>query len=205
MDGDPIRSCSAVERPMRARPRHSRGRFRERTDKFFNGTFPDPAGSFCVDPVEPSDEEREAGGRRRRACLHERNHARGEPGARAVGASVESTPPRRRRARKQGVGIDATLSLRAAPSRWWACPQVARRDRAARPGAARSWRRADRPPPGALSLPDRVVDDPARLRQRPAPARPRFRRARRRRRRLHRSRRPRGAAGAGALPAPRVR
>jgi glyoxylase-like metal-dependent hydrolase (beta-lactamase superfamily II) len=140
----------------------------------FNGTLIlDPSGNLCVDPVEPSDEERErlvAEGVER-VLLTNRNHTRAANLVRELtGASVEIHASDADHARKQGVGIDSTLeaTARVGPFTLVGVPgkspgEVALHDPAR--GLLIVGDALIGNPPGALSLlPDRVVDDPARLR-----------------------------------------
>jgi glyoxylase-like metal-dependent hydrolase (beta-lactamase superfamily II) len=140
----------------------------------FNGTLVlDPAGNLCVDPVEPSDEEMErllAEGVER-ILLTNRNHTRAANQVREhTGASVEIHASDADYARKQGVGIDATLEEtgRVGPFTLVGVPgkspgEIALHDPAR--GLLIVGDALIGHPAGRLSLlPDRVVDDPARLR-----------------------------------------
>ena len=133
----------------------------------------DPAGNLCVDPVEPSDEEAEqlvAEGVER-ILLTNRNHTRAANRVRELtGASVEIHASDADYARKQGVGIDATLeaSGRVGPFTLVGVPGKSPGEIALHDPARRLLIVGDAligNPAGRLSLlPDRVVDDPARLR-----------------------------------------
>jgi glyoxylase-like metal-dependent hydrolase (beta-lactamase superfamily II) len=140
----------------------------------FNGTLIlDPAGNLCVDPVEPSDEEAErlVGEGVERILLTNRNHARAANRVRELtGASVEIHASDADYARKQGVGIDATLEVsgRVGPFTLVGVPGKSPGEIALHDPGRRLLIVGDAligHPAGRLSLlPDRVVDDPARLR-----------------------------------------
>jgi glyoxylase-like metal-dependent hydrolase (beta-lactamase superfamily II) len=140
----------------------------------FNGTLLlEPAGNLCVDPVEPSDEEMErlvAEGVER-VLLTNRNHTRAANRVRELtGASVEIHASDADYARKQGVGIDSTLEVtgRVGPFTLVGVPgkspgEIALYDPAR--GLLIVGDALIGHPAGRLSLlPDRVVDDPPRLR-----------------------------------------
>lgn len=140
----------------------------------FNGTLLlDPAGNLCVDPVEPSDEEMErlvAEGVER-ILLTNRNHTRAANRVRELtGASVEIHASDADSARKQGVGIDVTLEVtgRVGPFTLVGVPgkspgEIALHDPGR--GLLIVGDALIGHPAGRLSLlPDRVVDDPPRLR-----------------------------------------
>jgi glyoxylase-like metal-dependent hydrolase (beta-lactamase superfamily II) len=140
----------------------------------FNGTLLlDPAGNLCVDPVEPSDEEMErlvAEGVER-ILLTNRNHARAANRVRELtGASVEIHASDADHARKQGVGIDDTLEItqHVGPFTIVGVPGKSPGEIALHDPARRLLIVGDAligHPAGSLSLlPDRVVDDPPRLR-----------------------------------------
>jgi glyoxylase-like metal-dependent hydrolase (beta-lactamase superfamily II) len=140
----------------------------------FNGTLIiDPAGNLCVDPVEPSDEEMErlVGEGVERILLTNRNHTRAANRVREfTGASVEIHASDADYARKQGVGIDVTLeaTARVGPFTLVDVPgkspgEIALHDPAR--GLLIVGDALIGHPAGRLSLlPDRVVDDPPRLR-----------------------------------------
>jgi glyoxylase-like metal-dependent hydrolase (beta-lactamase superfamily II) len=140
----------------------------------FNGTLIiDPGGNLCVDPVEPSEEESEqlvAEGVER-ILLTNRNHTRAANRVRELtGASVEIHASDADYARKQGVGIDATLEAggRVGPFALVGVPGKSAGEIALHDPSRRLLIVGDAligNPAGRLSLlPDRVVDDPARLR-----------------------------------------
>jgi glyoxylase-like metal-dependent hydrolase (beta-lactamase superfamily II) len=140
----------------------------------FNGTLIlDPGGNLCVDPVEPSDEEAErlVGESVDRILLTNRNHTRAANRVRELtGASVEIHASDADYARKQGVGIDATLEVsgRVGPFTLVGVPGKSPGEIALHDPSRRLLIVGDAligHPAGRLSLlPDRVVDDPARLR-----------------------------------------
>ena len=184
VDGEPIAELLEGRRlsPARARPGIlAWSRLRRRTATTSTAHCSSTrAGNLCVDPVEPSDEEAEqlvAEGVER-ILLTNRNHTRAANRVRELtGASVEIHASDADYARKQGVGIDATLERERARRSLHAgrcARQVAGRDRAARSGATAPdrGRRVDRQSRRPLvAAPETAsIDDPARLaRQRSAP------------------------------------
>lgn len=140
----------------------------------FNGTLLlDRGGNLCIDPVEPSEDEMkrlEAEGVAR-ILLTNRNHARAANQVRErTGASVEIHASDADYARHQGVGIDDTLEVtqRVGPFTVVGVPGKSPGEIALHDPARRLLIVGDAligHPAGCLSLlPDRVVDDPARLR-----------------------------------------
>jgi len=140
----------------------------------FNGTFVlDRAGNLCIDPVEPSEEDMtqlEAQGVSR-ILLTNRNHGRAANQVRdRTGATVEIHASDADHARKQGIGIDDTLEVtqRVGPFTVVGVPGKSPGEIALHDPARRLLIVGDAVignPPGRLSLlPDRVIDDPGRLR-----------------------------------------
>ena len=140
----------------------------------FNGTLLlDRAGNLCIDPVEPSDEDiqRLVAEGVARILLTNRNHARAANRVREhTGASVEIHASDADYARKQGVGIDDTLEVtqRVGPFTIVGVPGKSPGEIALHDPVRRLLIVGDAligHPAGRLSLlPDRVIDDPARLR-----------------------------------------
>ncbi|MDH3727353.1 MAG: MBL fold metallo-hydrolase [Myxococcales bacterium] len=140
----------------------------------FNGTlFLHEAGNLCVDPVPPSDEvldrlEEEGVAQ---ILITNRNHTRASNlVAERTGAQVAIHPADAPHALEQGTHIDAALEVgqRIGPFTVIGVPgkspgEIALHDPAR--GILVVGDAVIGNPPGALSfLPDRVIDDPARLR-----------------------------------------
>jgi len=141
----------------------------------FNGTlFVCETGNLCVDPVEPSDavlERLEQEGVAQ-ILITNRNHSRAANlVAKRTGASVAIHPADADHARAQGTHVDAALrsGQRIGPFTVIGVPgkspgEIALHDPAR--GLLVVGDALIGNPPGRLSfLPDRVVDDPVRLRQ----------------------------------------
>jgi glyoxylase-like metal-dependent hydrolase (beta-lactamase superfamily II) len=149
-------------------------RFSEPHGYDFNGTLLlEPTGNLCIDPVEPGEEDMErllAEGVER-ILLTNRNHGRAANRVRErTGASVEIHASDADHARKQGVGIDDTLEVSGRVGRFTivGVPGKSPGEIALHDPARRLLVVGDAligHPAGRLSLlPDRVVDDPPRLR-----------------------------------------
>lgn len=140
----------------------------------FNGTlFLHEAGNLCVDPVPPSDEvlDRLEGEGVAQILITNRNHTRASNlVAERTGAQVAIHPADAPHALEQGTHIDAALEVgqRVGPFTVIGVPgkspgEIALHDPAR--GILVVGDAVIGNPPGALSfLPDRVIDDPARLR-----------------------------------------
>lgn len=140
----------------------------------FNGyLILDPSGNLCIDPVEPGEENLEELQRRRvaRILLTNRNHSRAANQIRSrTGARTAIHPADAPHARSQGAEVDDTLRLGAK-----AGPLVVVGAPGKSPGEiALHWPQRKilivgdaviGNPPGACGLlPEKVMDDPARLR-----------------------------------------
>lgn len=140
----------------------------------FNGTLViDGAGNLCIDPVEPdaAELERLVAEGVARVLLTNRNHARAANRVRErTGASVEVHPSDADYVRKQGVGVDDTLEVtqRVGPFTVVGVPGKSPGEIALHDPVRRLLIVGDAligHPAGRLRLlPDRVVEDPARLR-----------------------------------------
>ena len=140
----------------------------------FHGSFVLHAGgNLCIDPVEPSDEvlDRLAEEGVARVLLTNRNHVRAANRVRErTGASVAIHPADAVYAREQGARIDAELRVgeRAGPFTVIAVPGKSPGEVALFDAPRRLLVVGDAVignPAGRLSLlPDKVMDDPARLR-----------------------------------------
>lgn len=140
----------------------------------FNGTLVRHAeGNLCIDPVEAGDAllERLAEEGVARILLTNRNHTRGALRVRErTGAPIAIHPEDAAHAREQGVEPDAELAVgeRIGPFEVRAAPGKSPGEVVLHDAARRLLVVGDvliGNPPGALSLlPERVMDDPARLR-----------------------------------------
>jgi glyoxylase-like metal-dependent hydrolase (beta-lactamase superfamily II) len=148
--------------------------FSERHGYDFNGTLVlHEDGNLCIDPVEPDaaalDQLAEAGVAR--ILITNRNHVRAANAVRErTGAATSIHPADAAYAREQGAVIDAELEIggRVGPFRIVAVPGKSPGEVALHDPARRLLVVGDAVignPPGRLSLlPERVMDDPPRLR-----------------------------------------
>jgi glyoxylase-like metal-dependent hydrolase (beta-lactamase superfamily II) len=140
---------------------------------FHGSLFLCAEGNLCVDPVDPSDEvlERLAAEGVAQILLTNRNHTRAANRVRErTGAGVTIHPDDAAHARDQGTAIDAELEVgaRVGPFHVVGVPGKSPGEIAFHDPARRLLVVGDAVignPPGRLSLlPERVMDDPARLR-----------------------------------------